>query len=115
MSDSGSPRPSGLRWPWRWKGDRSGGGLCRVGRAHDSGLGRVLGPAHAQRRATVSRHGGSLVNSPEVQDAIATTVTNAIEQQVDIEAVLNEVFAGVITDRPACRSWSGHSRARSTG
>ena len=29
-----------------------------------------------------------------------TTVTNAIEQQVDVEAVLNEVFAGVITDRP---------------
>ena len=42
---------------------------------------------------------GPLVHSPEVQDAIATTVTNAIEQQVDIEAVLNEVFAGVITDR----------------
>ena len=42
---------------------------------------------------------GPLVSSPEVQDAIATTVTNAIEQQVDIEAILNEVFAGVITDR----------------
>jgi hypothetical protein len=42
---------------------------------------------------------GPLVHSPEVQDAIATTVTNAIEQQVDIEAVLNDVFAGVITDR----------------
>jgi len=41
---------------------------------------------------------GPLVQSPEVQDAIATTVTNAIEQQVDIEAILNEVFAGVITD-----------------
>ena len=41
---------------------------------------------------------GPLVHSPEVQDAIATTVTNAIEQQVDIEAILNEVFAGVITD-----------------
>src|SRR4029450_11116960 len=41
---------------------------------------------------------GPLVNSPEVQDAIATTVTNAIEQQVDIEAILNQVFAGVITD-----------------
>src|SRR4029450_7411574 len=43
---------------------------------------------------------GPLVNSPEVQDAIATTVTNAIEQQGDVEAVLNEVFAGVITARP---------------
>ena len=41
---------------------------------------------------------GPLVNSPEVQDAIATTVTNAIEQQVDVEAILNQVFAGVITD-----------------
>ncbi len=43
---------------------------------------------------------GPLVDSPEVQDAIATRVTDAIEQQVDIEATLNEVFAGVITDRP---------------
>ena len=41
-----------------------------------------------------------LVNSPEVQDVIATTVTDAIEKQVDIEAILNNVFAGVITDRP---------------
>ena len=41
-----------------------------------------------------------LVNSPEVQDVIATKVTDAIEQQVDIEAILNNVFAGVITDRP---------------
>src|SRR4029434_4091096 len=30
---------------------------------------------------------GPLVHSPEVQDAIATTVTNAIEQQVDIEEI----------------------------
>jgi hypothetical protein len=41
-----------------------------------------------------------LVNSPEVQDAIATKVTGAIQEQVDIEAILNEVFAGVINDRP---------------
>jgi hypothetical protein len=41
-----------------------------------------------------------LVSSPEVQDVIATTVTDAIEKQVDIEAILNDVFAGVITDRP---------------
>lgn len=34
-----------------------------------------------------------LVNSPEVQDVIATKVTNAIEQQVDIEAILNDEFA----------------------
>ena len=50
---------------------------------------------------------GPLVNSPEVQDAIATTVTSAIEQQVDIEAVLNEVFAGVITDRPRLQKLVG--------
>jgi hypothetical protein len=43
---------------------------------------------------------GPLVNSPEVQDAIATTVANAIESQVDVEAILNDVFAGVIDDRP---------------
>ena len=43
---------------------------------------------------------GPLVDSPEVQDAIATTVIDAIEAQVDVEAILNDVFAGVITDRP---------------
>jgi hypothetical protein len=43
---------------------------------------------------------GPLVNSAEVQDAIATTITDAIEAQVDVEAIINEVFAGVITDRP---------------
>jgi hypothetical protein len=43
---------------------------------------------------------GPLVDSPEVQDAIATTVTDAIEKQVDVEAILDDVFAGVITDRP---------------
>ena len=43
---------------------------------------------------------GPLVDSPEVQDAIATTVTNAIQKQVDVEALLNEAFAGVTQDRP---------------
>jgi hypothetical protein len=43
---------------------------------------------------------GPLVNSPEVQDVIATKVTTAIQQQVDIEAILNDVFAGVITSAP---------------
>jgi len=43
---------------------------------------------------------GPLVDSPEVQDALATKVTDAIEEQVDIETILNNVFAGVITDRP---------------
>jgi len=43
---------------------------------------------------------GPLVDSPEVQDVIATKVTEAIQQQVDIEKILNDVFAGVITERP---------------
>ena len=41
-----------------------------------------------------------LIDSPEVQDAIATTVTDAISKQVNTEAVINNVFSGVITDRP---------------
>ena len=43
---------------------------------------------------------GPLVDSPEVQDAIATRVTMAIQQQVDVEALLDQAFAGVIEDRP---------------
>ena len=50
---------------------------------------------------------GPLVDSPEVQDAIATTVTDAIEKQVDVEAILNNVFAGVITDRPRLQQLIG--------
>lgn len=46
--------------------------------------------------ATVS----PLIDSPEVQDAIAVTVTDAIAQQVDTEALINSAFEGVITDRP---------------
>ncbi|MEU6135383.1 hypothetical protein [Nocardioides sp. NPDC047086] len=43
---------------------------------------------------------GPLVESPEVQDVIATRVTAAIQQQVDVEAILTTVFAGVIDDAP---------------
>ncbi len=50
---------------------------------------------------------GPLVDSPEVQAAIATKVTAAIQQQVDVEAILNEVFAGVITDRPRLQALVG--------
>jgi hypothetical protein len=50
---------------------------------------------------------GPLVESPEVQDAIATTVTDAIQSQVDVEEILNEVFAGVITDRPRLQQLVG--------
>jgi hypothetical protein len=48
-----------------------------------------------------------LVESPQVQAAIATEVTNAIQQQVDVEAILNQVFAGVITDRPRLQALVG--------
>jgi hypothetical protein len=50
---------------------------------------------------------GPLVNSPEVQAAIATKVTDAIQQQVDVEAIINQVFAGVITDRPRLQALVG--------
>lgn len=50
---------------------------------------------------------GPLVNAPEVQDAVATKVIDAIEQRVDIEAVLNQVFAGVISDRPRLQQLVG--------
>jgi hypothetical protein len=43
---------------------------------------------------------GPLVDSPRVQEAIAVTVTDAIQSRVDVEAILDEVFAGVITERP---------------
>ncbi len=43
---------------------------------------------------------GPLVDSPEVQQAITTTVVDAIQSQVDVEALINQAFAGVITDRP---------------
>src|SRR4051812_30762315 len=43
---------------------------------------------------------GPLVDSPEVQTAIATKVTDAIEEQVDVQALPTRAFAGVIADRP---------------
>jgi hypothetical protein len=50
---------------------------------------------------------GPLVDSPEVQAAIATKVTDAIESQVDVEALLNQVFADVITSRPRLEALVG--------
>ena len=58
---------------------------------------------------------GPLVDSPEVQDVIATRVTDAIEQQVDIEAILNDVFAGVITERPRLQRLVGPLSAAING
>ncbi len=39
-----------------------------------------------------------LANSPEVQDVLATRVTDAIQKQVDVEAILTDVFAKVVPD-----------------
>ena len=54
------------------------------------------------------------MDSPEVQDVIATKVTDAIQQQVDIEAILNNVFAGVITDAPRLQQLVGPCQPPST-
>src|SRR5918995_6075134 len=56
-----------------------------------------------------------LIDSPEVQDAIATKVTAAIEKQVDIEAILNNVFEGVITERPRLEQLVGPLSAAING
>lgn len=58
---------------------------------------------------------GPLVEAPEVQDAVATKVIDAIEQRVDIEAILNQVFAGVITDRPRLEQLVGPMAAAING
>ena len=58
---------------------------------------------------------GPLVDSPAVQDAIATRVTDAIQKQVDVEAILNDVFAGVITDRPRLQKLVGPLSAAING
>ncbi|MGD9958805.1 hypothetical protein [Nocardioides sp.] len=50
---------------------------------------------------------GPLVDSPEVQAAIAAKVTDALEAQVDVESLLNEAFSGVITQRPRLQALVG--------
>jgi len=50
---------------------------------------------------------GPLVDSPEVQAAITTKVTDAIESQVDVEALLNQIFADVIKSRPRLQALVG--------
>ena len=50
---------------------------------------------------------GPLVDSEEVQAAIATKVADALERQVDVEALLNTAFAGVITERPRLQALVG--------
>lgn len=58
---------------------------------------------------------GPLVESPEVQDVLATKVTAAIQQQVDIEAILDDVFADVITDAPRLQQLVGPLSAAING
>ena len=43
---------------------------------------------------------GPLVNSAEVQDAIGTAAIQTFEKQVNVEAILDDVFSQVLTDRP---------------
>jgi len=43
---------------------------------------------------------GPLVESPEIQDVVATTVTDAIEKQVDVERLLDDVFAQLRPQAP---------------
>ena len=50
---------------------------------------------------------GPLVRSPQVQNAIATKISDTIQKQVDVEALVNQVFAGVITDRPRLQELVG--------
>ena len=50
---------------------------------------------------------GPLVDSPEVQAAITTRVTDAIESQVDVEALLNQIFSDVIKSRPRLQALVG--------
>jgi hypothetical protein len=50
---------------------------------------------------------GPLVDSPEVRSAVAARVTAALEKQVDVEAILNQAFAGVITERPRLEALVG--------
>lgn len=41
-----------------------------------------------------------LAESPEVQDAVATVAVAALQERVDVEALLEEAFAGVTDTRP---------------
>ncbi|WP_269302184.1 hypothetical protein [Aeromicrobium sp. HA] len=43
---------------------------------------------------------GPLVQSPEIQEVLATRVTTAISQQVDIEGLLDQAFAGLSDEAP---------------
>jgi hypothetical protein len=50
---------------------------------------------------------GPLIDDPAVQDAISTVVVDVIDQQVDTEQIINNVFGDVITDRPRLQALVG--------
>jgi hypothetical protein len=58
---------------------------------------------------------GPLATSPEVQDVLATKVTDALQEQVDVETILNDVFGDVITDRPRLQQLVGPLAAAING
>ena len=58
---------------------------------------------------------GPLVESAAVQDALATTVTDALQKQVDVEQIINDVFAGVIKDAPRLEQLVGPLSAAING
>ena len=85
-----------------------GCGLCRAGGVvDDAGAVAFWGQRTLNDGQRYLATVGPLVNSPQVQDAISTKAIDAIEQQVDVEAILNDVFAGVITDRPRLQKLVG--------
>lgn len=43
---------------------------------------------------------GPLAADPEVQAATAAAITQAFEKNVDVEALVNEAFGGIVQDRP---------------
>ena len=47
---------------------------------------------------------GPLAYSEQVQDSISTFITDKIEEQVDPEALVNQVFAGLIEEYPALKA-----------
>lgn len=56
-----------------------------------------------------------LVESPDVQDAVAATVSDAIQEQVDVEALLDDVFRDVIPDATRLRQLAGPIAAAVNG
>lgn len=58
---------------------------------------------------------GPLVQSPEVQDALATRVTDVITDQVDVEGLLDQAFAGLTDEAPRLELLEGPLSAAING